>query len=66
MELLVNGKVYASECLTLEQLLREMQLHERNGVAVAVNEQVVPRNQWKEQLLQAADRVMVIQATAGG
>lgn len=62
----MNGKVYASECLTLEQLLREMQLHERNGVAVAVNEQVVPRNQWKEQQLQAADRVMVIQATAGG
>lgn len=66
MELVVNGKAYASECLTLEQLLREMQLHERNGVAVAVNEQVVPRKQWKEQVLKSADRVMVIQATAGG
>lgn len=36
------------------------------GVAVAVNDAVVPRSQWAQQALQAGDRVLIVQAVQGG
>ncbi len=66
MEILVNGKTYTFDYATLGELLREMNLHERRGVAVALNGQIVPGTAWKDQVVQPADRITVIQATAGG
>jgi sulfur carrier protein len=51
---------------SLLALVRELGLAERKGVAVAVNDGVVPRSQWEKQLLADGDRVLVIQATQGG
>ena len=51
---------------TLLDLLRELALHERRGVAVAVNDTVVPRTAWPVRPLADADHVLVIQATQGG
>ena len=51
---------------TLLDLLRELALAERKGVAVAINDTVVPRTTWPEQALAESDRVLVIQATQGG
>ena len=51
---------------TLLDLLRELALDGRRGVAVAVNDAVVPRAAWPAQALAEADRVLVIQATQGG
>lgn len=36
------------------------------GVAVAVNDEVVPRRAWDDVLLQAGDRVEVVTAKQGG
>ena len=36
------------------------------GIAVAVNREVVPRARWSECVLQAGDRVDVVQAIGGG
>ena len=36
------------------------------GIAVAVNREVVPRNRWTERVLEAGDRVDVVQAIGGG
>lgn len=52
--------------LVLADLLRELGLAERRGVAVAVNDEVVPRAAWAARGLAAADQVLVIQATQGG
>lgn len=51
---------------TLFALLGELGLAERAGVAVAVNDAVVPRAHWNARLLQACDRVLVIHASQGG
>jgi sulfur carrier protein len=51
---------------TLLDLLRDLALAERRGVAVAINDSVVPRTDWPARTLAEADRVLVIQAAQGG
>ena len=51
---------------TLFDLLRELALAESRGVAVAINDTVIPRAGWSARALVEADRVLVIQATQGG
>ncbi len=51
---------------TLLDLLRELALAERKGVAVAINDTVVPRSTWPAHALAESDRVLIIQATQGG
>jgi len=51
---------------TLAELLRELGLAERKGVAAAVNGSVVARGEWSGRQLGAGDRVLVIRATQGG
>ena len=50
----------------LDALLRELGFAERKGVAVAVNNSVVPRAAWPAHALADRDRVLVIRATQGG
>ncbi len=50
----------------LQGLLEGMALSARQGMAVAVNDRVVPRACWDEQALHEGDRVLVIQASQGG
>jgi len=51
---------------TLEGLLHELGFVGRKGIAVAINDEVVPRSKWTSRVLVATDRVLVIQATQGG
>jgi sulfur carrier protein len=50
----------------LMSLLEEMALVGRHGLAVAVNDEVVPRAHWADRGLQECDRILVIQASQGG
>jgi len=58
-------RTVANDC-TLAALIADLGFGERRGVAVAVNGAVVPRSHWSQQVLRAADRVLVIRATQGG
>ncbi len=40
--------------------------NKQNGIAVAVNEAIVPKSQWGETSLQANDNLLIIKATQGG
>jgi sulfur carrier protein len=51
---------------TLADLVGELGLAGRKGVAVAINDSVVPRADWPAQPLAEGDRVLVIRATQGG
>ncbi|MGX5818106.1 sulfur carrier protein ThiS [Chitinophaga lutea] len=67
MEVLVNNKLYAVQPETsVAALLQFIQLPTTKGVAVAVNNHVVPRPQWDGTLLSPADKITIIQATQGG
>jgi sulfur carrier protein len=50
---------------TVGRLLEELGRGPR-GVAVAVNEEMVPRSSWRDCELRAGDRVEVLRAAQGG
>ncbi len=65
----VNGEdrdVPAGYALT--SVLRDLDVHPdyASGVAVAVNSEVIPREQWGDVVLDDGDTVEVIQAQQGG
>lgn len=71
MELIVNGEPKQTEVSTLEELLREFDIDTPNGedakgMAVAVNDSVVPRSDWQNHRLKETDRIEIIRATQGG
>lgn len=37
-----------------------------NGVAVAINNNVIPKNEWSIKPLNEGDRILIIKASAGG
>ncbi|HEU4553696.1 MAG TPA: sulfur carrier protein ThiS [Chitinophaga sp.] len=67
MEVLVNNKLYAVQPeTTVAALLQFIQLPSAKGIAIAINNQVIPKTHWEQQLLQSQDKVMIIRATQGG
>ena len=67
MRLMVNGEPHeAREGCSLEELLVELQVPARKGVAVAVNLQVVPLAERADAQLHEGDRVDVVTAVGGG
>jgi sulfur carrier protein len=65
--ILVNDQPRAiAPATTLADLVRDLGLAERKGVAIAVNKTVVPRASWPAHALTGGDRVLMIRATQGG
>jgi sulfur carrier protein len=50
----------------LAQLLEELGLRAPAGIAVAINDTVVPRSEWSHRALADGDRLLIIQAAQGG
>ena len=66
MKVLANNKeVEIVPSSTLDQLAVSLQIPER-GVAVAVNNQMIPRTEWSKHILQENDHVVIIKAACGG
>jgi sulfur carrier protein len=51
---------------TLMDVLPLLHIGQPDGIAIAVNETVIPRGEWETYVLQSKDRVFVIRATQGG
>lgn len=65
--MVVNGEYVAgNEGLLLGSLLEKLQLHEKKGLAVAVNNAVVAKSNWGTYFLKEEDRITIIRATQGG
>ena len=66
MQIIVNNKAMEmAESSTLSALAETLRLPEK-GVAVAVNNQMIPREEWSATGLQAGVQVVVIKAACGG
>ncbi|WP_417552230.1 sulfur carrier protein ThiS [Marinomonas fungiae] len=65
MQLYVNDEPVQSEHSTLLALL-ENYVSTEQRVAVAVNQQVVPRSMWSECVLKDNDRIDIFESIAGG
>lgn len=67
MKLTVNGEQVNTEVQTLKKLLRTFDLEDtETGVAVAVNDTVVTKDNWSDYRLNEEDRIEIIRATQGG
>jgi len=51
--------------LHVQELIAELALS-KQALAVAINREVVPRQQWAQRQLQAQDRVDIVRAIGGG
>ncbi|WP_222707246.1 sulfur carrier protein ThiS [Pontibacter qinzhouensis] len=51
---------------TVSVVLDLLQLPHTRGIAIAVNNQIVPKIQWDAHQLQENDKLTVIKATQGG
>lgn len=68
MELKINNTLKKFDCksLTIQELLDFELPEKQNGIAVAVNQTVVSKNQWATFLLSPSDDILIITATQGG
>ena len=51
---------------TLADVLPLLDISGPDGIAIAVNDNVIPKGEWQQYRLQANDMVFVIRATQGG
>lgn len=61
-----SNPVEIEENTTLEDFLQSRNLDNQGGMAVARNNQVVPRQDWKRVVLKENDTLLVIGAYYGG
>ncbi|QMR46021.1 sulfur carrier protein ThiS [Citrobacter freundii] len=57
--------VQCAERQNISALLAELnQL--KPGIALALNQQILPREQWEQQIVQEGDQILLFQVIAGG
>jgi len=67
MEITFNNRKHEIEEQTSVRKALNLWLGDKQqGIAVAVNDTIVPRSQWEDRVLQAGDNILVIKATQGG
>ncbi|ESU23141.1 thiamine biosynthesis protein ThiS [Flavobacterium enshiense DK69] len=68
MELKINNqyKQFESESLSAKALLDIEFPNKQNGIALAVNNTVIPKTHWETTTLSETDDILIITATQGG
>ena len=68
MKIEVNGeeREVRDEARTVIAALAALGVEETRGVAVALNDRVVPRSSWAEQPVEEGDRIEIVRAVQGG
>lgn len=61
-----NNQYIFDENTSLENAIDKLKLEETKGIALALNEQIIPRSQWNETILNNEDKIIIIGAVAGG
>ena len=65
MKLKVNDKEVETGATHLSQFSQEQNLP-TSGIAVAVNNRMVPRAEWNSYVLNEGDTILIIKAVCGG
>ncbi|EKT3957777.1 sulfur carrier protein ThiS [Flavobacterium psychrophilum] len=68
MELKINNKTkqFAANSLTVQALLDLEIPTKQKGIALAINNIVIPKSDWNFHLVKETDDVLIISATQGG
>lgn len=66
MQIQVNNKgIELAPSSTIRQLINQLELPEK-GIAIAVNNKMVPRSEWDAYSIQENDSLVIIKAACGG
>ncbi|EKN4707173.1 sulfur carrier protein ThiS [Yersinia ruckeri] len=66
MKILLNDEsIELEDALTVNQFLTQLD-YNQPGSALAINQTIIPRNNWDTHILQDGDDVLLFQAIAGG
>ncbi|UXP31487.1 sulfur carrier protein ThiS [Reichenbachiella agarivorans] len=52
--------------INLLALLKEKNLYIDRGIAVAINDEILPKSNWDDYLVKENDNILIITATQGG
>lgn len=68
MEIFINRQIsqFSESELSIQTLLDKQRPGSHAGIAVAVNDQVISKNDWPVTTLSHYDRVLIITASQGG
>lgn len=68
MEIMVNGETrQLAEAATLAEALAAIDVTGQvAGIAVALNDTVVPKSKWQRTVLKSGDRIEIVHAVQGG
>ena len=68
MELKINNqtKQFTTDSLTVQALLDLEIPVKQNGIALAINNTVIPKSNWNSHLIKETDDILIISATQGG
>jgi sulfur carrier protein len=67
MQIAINNESYTfDENTSLENAIETLELKETNGIALALNEEIIPRSEWQKTILYDEDKIIIIGAVAGG
>lgn len=65
MKVKINNSEVDVQATTVAQLAAERQLPEK-GVAVAINNEMVPRTEWDSHAVKEGDDIVILKAFCGG
>lgn len=65
-QLTVNGESIQSLSETLLNFLNEINLNYNKNIAIAVNEEIVEKNNWKNYKLKPGDKIEIVEPLKGG
>ncbi len=63
--MIVNGKEYDYQDITVASLLNELQIHEKM-IVVELNNVIVGQKQYDEQVLKKDDKIEIVSFVGGG
>ena len=65
MKIKINNKEVETAAKTVAELAAEQKLPEK-GVAIAISNNMVPRTEWNNRLLNEGDDIVILKASCGG
>ena len=68
MEIKINNQIknLSDKNLTVQQLLNMEIPDKQKGIAIAINDNVIPRAEWETKNILQHDNILIIKATQGG
>lgn len=67
MNIVVNNETYDfAGNASLENVVEHLGIDETKGIALALNETIIPKSEWQQTQIAEGDKIIIIGAVAGG